>query len=368
MTTITGLHKVSDGTKKAIEKLQELIANSSIPSNLIDWSSGFKSLDAEFTKLLADVQHGNKGMSDLEKYMESATVTTSSFASSLKSIALNLGANLLITAAIYGAIKAFDHFNVTVEEQQEKVDGLNEKISTLKTEYDELSDKGNLTDQEKTRLEMLQRQLDVQNELYKIEMKRLAEKDLHGTGDIFSDGNLADLNVEMGYGTVVGGYRREVKESLAELERARSLVERPRSQWTNNHTRQEQTAVENLESQREALLEQYQAYADSYELIKKYMDEGAWDGDSAEKEKYEGLMEQYQSAMDELQAMADKVDIALGLKIDIEPAKNSLREALKDKEGFSKEWLESLSEEEISLLYRLEDVGDKSFEEVNALI
>ena len=67
-------------------------------------------------------------------------------------------------------------FLFSFEEQKEIVNDLTSEVEGLRIEYDALFNKGNLTDGEQRKLEILERQLEVQKELLAVENKRLAEK------------------------------------------------------------------------------------------------------------------------------------------------------------------------------------------------
>ena len=65
-----------------------------------------------------------------------------------------------LATAIIIAKKAFDHFNVTLEEQREIVEKNKDKIKELQDEYDKLdANSSNLTKKEKERLALLEAQL-----------------------------------------------------------------------------------------------------------------------------------------------------------------------------------------------------------------
>ena len=84
-----------------------------------------------------------------------------------------MGAMLLVMVAIKGAMWIFDKLNVTTEEQQEIVDDLTEKVKGLKDEYNELYGRNDLTEAEKQKLDYLQRQLTVNEQILKQEQKKL---------------------------------------------------------------------------------------------------------------------------------------------------------------------------------------------------
>ena len=78
--------------------------------------------------------------------------------------ALGLNPTILAIAGLATALivakKAYDHFNVTLEEQQELVESNKSKIKELQDEYNKLdANKANLTKTEEKRLELLEAQL-----------------------------------------------------------------------------------------------------------------------------------------------------------------------------------------------------------------
>lgn len=99
---------------------------------------------------------------EIKKLDKSAAGMSTTFKNAAKNIGANLGIMLAITIAVKALAAAYDHLVVTMEEQQEIVDNLRNEVESLQIEYDELSGKGNLTTQEKNRLEMLERQLVIQ--------------------------------------------------------------------------------------------------------------------------------------------------------------------------------------------------------------
>lgn len=339
--------------------------------NLDDLINKFDYLGEDVKNAAKEVANGTKAMSYFDDAVAKNTSSLSKFSAGFKSLAANLGIMLAITVAVKALSAAFDYLNVTFEEQQEIVDGLNDKISTLQSEYDELAGKGNLTEQEKNRLAMLDRQLEVQNELLKVEMKRLAAKDLEGEGDIFSTGNLEHINIRDSKDTYAGTLADEVEELTTKLNAYRTEITELSDyggMGAERYVKNEQNMVDKLKAEREKVLEQWQEYSDSYELIKKYMDMGVWDDDADEKAKWKSKMDMYEVGMNDLQSIADSIDLTLGVEIDIEPAKQTLKNAFKDKEGFSDNFVDTLSDDEIIMLYRIENVGEMTFEEVNDFI
>lgn len=105
------------------------------------------------------------------------------------STALNaaLSASLPIIGAISLAITAgvaiFDAMTVSLEEQQDVVNGLSTEMDGLNSEIDELEQKretGNITQIEQERLELLERQLAVKQEIFRLENQELFDKTYKG--------------------------------------------------------------------------------------------------------------------------------------------------------------------------------------------
>ena len=79
----------------------------------------------------------------------------------------------LIVAGITAAVAIFDHFNESIDEQKEKVQQLSGELATLEGDYNALISKGNLTEAEQRRLELLEAQIRANEILLDQENKRL---------------------------------------------------------------------------------------------------------------------------------------------------------------------------------------------------
>ena len=345
-------------------------------SQLLGFAKGMEIADEEFLAFISDTEIADKSLEAYKKQLQGTSEVAAKFSSALKTI----GINLAITLAITAAVKAFDYLNVTLEEQQEIVDNLENKINGLQTEYNELFNKGNLTGEEKNRLDMLGRQLEVQKELYKVEMKRLALNELEGKGDIFSKGSLASLedSGSQTYGTAngtwkttpnsVNDFRSAVQQNIDKLEEYRQKINEVENfdfRGSRSLVDMEAKTTQNLKDQRTAVLEKWQEYSDDYETIKKYMDAGAFDDSETEKKYWEDQMSQYENGMHELEGIADNIDLQLGLSIDTEQAKKAILSQVKD---IDTAWLDSLSEEEIAFVFRLDNLGEYSPDELYDMV
>ena len=82
------------------------------------------------------------------------------------SVAGNMVAMWAISQLIQGAVKAWDYFNVTVEESKEKVDSMtSSSLSELNDEIQTLTEKSELTDIEKKRLKYLEKRAKMEERL-----------------------------------------------------------------------------------------------------------------------------------------------------------------------------------------------------------
>ena len=117
-------------------------------------------------------------------YTANATQSTSQFAASLKNIAASALPILAISIIIQLVQAGWDTLNVTVEEQEAKVNSLQAAYQNLQAEYEQLSSKQDLTDAEQKRLAYLERRLELDERILKAEEHQLFEEK---TGRKFTD-------------------------------------------------------------------------------------------------------------------------------------------------------------------------------------
>lgn len=119
---------------------------------------------------------------EYNKYLEQASSSTSKFSASLKNVAANMGIMLAITVALKLLGAAWDHFNVTVDESQAKVDDITTKLKELNEEYDKLNsrDSDSLTSSEKERLNYLKDRISYEEELLDIEKRKQYQEQMGG--------------------------------------------------------------------------------------------------------------------------------------------------------------------------------------------
>lgn len=102
----------------------------------------------------------------------------------LLSFAKSFGAVMAVYATVYAVSKAWDYFNTTVDETQERIDGVNSKITELNEQIKELESIGYRNEAQNNRLNALQRELELQESLLAIEQKRYYQE---LTGNKFTD-------------------------------------------------------------------------------------------------------------------------------------------------------------------------------------
>lgn len=356
-------------TQIPTEDLDEIVTRFNNGESIEELKKKYDKLKDAHWGYLRSVDQGKAEVSQWTDALENASSGVKGLTKTLKLAAKNMGIMLAVSIAIQGAMWIFDQLNVTLEEQQEIVDNTTSEVKALQEEYDKLSKTGNLTEQEKDRLDMLERQLEVKKELLAIQTKELAEKDLYGTGEFLSDGNLAYIGENS-----LDNAQKSLDNNIASLKDIREQLEGIDDFSTFSATKlveDEAAAVERLKNQKQTYLEAYQSYSDSYDLIKKYMDAGAWDDDPQRKQYHKNLMQTYLDAMNSMQDYVNQIDITLGVTVDTESAKAAIAAALKKNKNYdqdTEDWLNELDDEDINLLFRLQDVGEYSLDELQDYI
>lgn len=186
--------KLSDEFQKAKDAIIHLTDNAK-PEKWTVWADSMGYTDKELLNFLSDVDNNKHKISDIDSYMQSASTSTTQFATSLKNIAVNAGAvlaiNLAINLAIQAGLLAWDALNVTVEEQEAKVNSLQTAYHNLQSEYAQLAGKQDLTDAEQKRLSYLERRLELDERILKAEKSQLfEEKTSSKFTDLFDKDNL----------------------------------------------------------------------------------------------------------------------------------------------------------------------------------
>ena len=164
----------SEGTHLFVEEVKSLYESGKLAGIELDTlGKKYKDLDKNVLKTAKSIQANGESIEKLDGALGAAGTASQEFGEAVKSAVINMGAMLLVMVAIKGAMWIFDKLNVTTEEQQEIVDDLTEKVKGLKDEYNELYGRNDLTEAEKQKLDYLQRQLTVNEQILKQEQKKL---------------------------------------------------------------------------------------------------------------------------------------------------------------------------------------------------
>ncbi|MEG0836141.1 MAG: phage tail tape measure protein, partial [Christensenellaceae bacterium] len=118
-----------------------------------------------------------KSASAYAAYAGAAGISTSTFALSVRGLTSAMLANPLFwgvsaVAGIFAVVKVIDKFTISLQEQKQIVEDLTSKISGLKSEYDSLSTKSDLTSAESNRLDLLTAEISANETLLVQEKKK----------------------------------------------------------------------------------------------------------------------------------------------------------------------------------------------------
>lgn len=337
--------------------------------------------DKQLLTFLGDVDFGKKKIGDIGKELGAAGTASQEFGEAVKSAVINMGAMLLVMVAIKGAMWIFDKLNVTTEEQQEIVDDLTEKVKGLKDEYNELYGRNDLTEAEKQKLDYLQRQLTVNEQILKQEQKKLALSKLYGDGNILSAGELKATEVDSETDS-------KIQNDIAQLEKLRQKIKQNEANQSGNGidyvyqklAKQEAKMVDNLRSEKETILQLQQNAQDNVTLLQEQLDSGALDGDAAAKQRVQQDLEFNKHRVDELTEYINNIDATIHVNVETNDVKQKLKaqfgyknvmEKAQGQEAWSESemaYLDTLSSEELNYLIDIDSIGTYTLEEVKDFI
>ena len=302
----------------------------------------------------------------------------------LKTILLNTALTFLgsiaVQAVITGIANAFDKFNETVVESKEKVDGINSKISDLKTQLEELNSLEYKSDFDKQKISQLERELELQEKILEIEQKRLYQNQI-GTrfSDYFDKDSLITkqqaeydhnnkenfANLSRGYDT----YKSSLNEIDAELD---SLQEKLNSEDLIGHNRfVTEGRIAELTEKRNNLLEKQQTiedqltvnmgeYLKNYQTAQEAVDSGLLTG--SDLEKAESMAEYWN------QMYQDSLDIVTNIQ-KMNGTYDNTNDLLEDKfRGISRDELASLSDDDKRIALSFDPDNVIGFEELQQKI
>jgi hypothetical protein len=178
----------SDTIQKVIElgtSLLEMVKgfgliNTILPIGLTLFATYNKSIRTLTTSFIAS--KFAKDAETITTNKNTVATTANSIAINARNAALTFGLSIAITAVIAGITAVITNMTQALEIQKQKVYDLSDGINVLTESISTLKEKGGLTSSEIVELDLLERQLFVQNELLKIEETRLMNKELFGKG------------------------------------------------------------------------------------------------------------------------------------------------------------------------------------------
>ena len=372
----------SEGTHLFVEEVKSLYESGKPAGIELDTlGEKYKDLDKNVLKTAKSIQANGESIEKLDGALGAAGTASQEFGEAVKNAVINMGAMLLVMVAIKGAMWIFDKLNVTTEEQQEIVDDLTEKVKGLKDEYNELYGRNDLTEAEKQKLDYLQRQLTVNEQILKQEQKKLALSKLYGDGDIFSTGELKATGVDSETDS-------RIQNDIAQLEKIRQQIKQNEANQSGNGidyvyqklAKQEAKMVDNLRSEKETILQLQQNAQDNVTLLQEQLDSGALDGDAAAKQRVQKDLEFNKHRVDELTEYINNIDATIHVNVETNDVKQKLKAQFGYKNVFEKAqgqkawsesemaYLDTLSKEELDYLINLDSVGKYSLEEVKDFI
>lgn len=174
MSKLKNVPVITDECKEAFQKLSTLNIKNFQDFDALAKSIGYT--DKNFVKFLKDTSYSEKTLDNYNQYLQKASSSTAKFAATLKSIGVNIAIMLAINLAIKAATELWDYYNVTVAEVQEEIDAINDKLSTLNGELEDLlaKDPARRTDAEKERIKYLKERIELEEQLLEQQQKRQA--------------------------------------------------------------------------------------------------------------------------------------------------------------------------------------------------
>lgn len=193
--------------------------------------------------------------------VEIASVETSSAVGGLTlSVGKLLGILGVIAIAIYAGKKAWDYYNVTVEEVQQNIDDINGRIQTLKSELEELENTKKNDEGTKNRISLLKQEIALEERALEVENER-KQQELLGTGftDFFDEESLMRRSVENGKETTPGAKIFNLESSTKEYQNYVNAINDINKQLK---TESDERVIQELESMKDSYLKEAHALTD----------------------------------------------------------------------------------------------------------
>lgn len=364
---------VNDAIQKIVNEYNKQIAS---PSGILldEFFKQHPDITLTQQKYLKDLNGAEADTQAFANATNSAAYSVKSFAKTLKTAAINIGAFMAISIALQFAFEKLSELNVTYKEQQTIVDKLGTDLSKLKEEYDKLSsiDTSKLTEQEKERIGYLERIIALKEKELEIENKRLSDSYLFGEGDAFSSGMLGG-GVDGEDGLTTMNY--DVVDLMKNTDKALSKIQEARENYqaalnTNSQKYQDKFALQE-EQQMQKLydyldeLTVYEAkYTEIIQTIREALDSGMYDNDPTKKDMLITNLDIAEQKLLRIQELIQAASVNLGLTIDIPETRTVLKEQVQNDDGYYAGFIDTLSDEEVQILYNLENFGDLTFDDV----
>lgn len=351
-------NNISESTEKFTNRLIELSNSSNFAK--VDVENLAKKIGVTNTEIIQagkDFQDGSIGVNKFKDTTKAATTATNAFGGALKSIAANMVIMLAINLVIKGVSAAWDALNVTVTEQQDKVDELTSSYNSLQSEFDTLSKKQELTDAEKERLDYLKERLELDKKILDIETQELYKNKVgtHWTDNFDKESLKGKQNSEE------NAFKKDSFKNIKTI--YSSTVQAYNNAVLNDNVLAQDTSVNTLNSIYNDLYKKQSAFLDNIQEAKsamEYFSEGT-DEYNAAKEQYD----YWSASYEEVCKMVDEIAKINGT-YDYNP------ENISKRLGYSisaDELKEEFSEEELSYL-ALDAKFDKNatLEDLRALV
>ena len=323
---------------------------------------------------LESLKNGKADAQAFANATNSAAYSVKSFANTLKTAAVNIGVFMAASIAIQFAIEKFAELNVTYEEQQTIVDQLKSDVQSLKDEYDTLSniDTSKLTEQEKERLGYLERIIALKERELEIENKRLSDSYLFGEGDAFSSGMLGGgVDGEDGLTTMnydVVDLMKNTDKALSKIQEARenyqAALNTDSQKYQDKFALQEEQQMQKLYDYLDELTVYETKYTEIIQTIREAIDSGMYDNDPTKKDMLITNLDIAEQKLLRIQELIQSTSVNLGLTIDIPETRTVLKEQVQNDDGYYAGFIDTLSDEEVQILYNLENFGDLTFDDV----
>lgn len=323
---------------------------------------------------LESLKNGKADAQAFANATNSAAYSVKSFANTLKTAAVNIGVFMAASIAIQFAIEKFAELNVTYEEQQTIVDQLKSDVQSLKDEYDTLSniDTSKLTEQEKERIGYLERIIALKERELEIENKRLSDSYLFGEGDAFSSGMLGGgVDGEDGLTTMnydVVDLMKNTDKALSKIQEARenyqAALNTDSQKYQDKFALQEEQQMQKLYDYLDELTVYETKYTEIIQTIREAIDSGMYDNDPTKKDMLITNLDIAEQKLLRIQELIQSTSVNLGLTIDIPETRTVLKEQVQNDDGYYAGFIDTLSDEEVQILYNLENFGDLTFDDI----